>query len=219
MWQALFDELQTHGFTVIAVALDDAAGARPWIEGARPSYPCLIDREHHLADLYGLVNVPQAVWIDEDGRIVRPPETAGATDGFRLMDRRTFTMPEAAAAERVQVKQRYLDAVRDWARAGRASRYALDAARVAARVETPPPEVALAQAHFRLGEHLARVGQADEARTHFDEAIRLHPDSWAIWRRTAPKDARGLASGEAFWARVDALGERPYYKPADISSP
>jgi len=219
VWQALFDELQGHGFTVIAVALDDLAGARPWIEGARPTYPCLIDREHHLADLYGLVNVPQAVWIDEDGRIVRPPETAGATDGFRRMDRRTFTMPEEAAAERVQVRQRYLDALRDWARAGRDSRHALDAATVAARVETPPPEVALAQAHFRLGEHLARVGQADEARTHFDEAIRLHPDSWAIWRRTAPKDARGLASGEAFWARVDALGERPYYKPADISSP
>jgi len=216
VWQALFDELQGHGFTVIAVALDDLAGARPWIEGARPTYPCLIDREHHLADLYGLVNVPQAVWIDEDGRIVRPPETAGATDGFRRMDRRTFTMPEEAAAERVQVRQRYLDALRDWARAGRDSRHALDAATVAARVETPPSEVALAQAHFRLGEHLARAGRADEARTHFDEAIRLHPDSWAIWRRTAPKDARGLASGEAFWARVDALGERPYYRPADL---
>ena len=216
MWQALFDELQGHGFTVIAVALDDPAGARPWIEGARPTYPCLIDREHHLADLYGLVNVPQAVWIDEDGRIVRPPETAGATDGFRRMDRRTFTMPEEAAAERVQVRQRYLDAVRDWARAGRASRHALDAAAVAARVETPPPSVALAQAHFRLGEYLGQQGRTDEARAHFDEAIRLHPDSWAIWRRTAPKDARGLASGEAFWARVDALGERPYYRPADL---
>lgn len=216
MWQALFDELQGHGFTVIAVALDDLAGARPWIEGARPTYPCLIDREHHLADLYGLVNVPQAVWIDEEGRIVRPPETAGATDGFRRMDRRTFTMPEEAAAERAQVRQRYLDAVRDWARAGRASRYALDAAAVASRVDTPPPSVALAQAHFRLGEHLGQQGRFDEARAHFDEAIRLHPDSWAIWRRTAPKDARGLASGEAFWARVDALGERPYYRPADL---
>lgn len=213
MWQALFDELSGHGFTILAVALDDPAGARPWIEGASPAYPCLIDREHHVADLYGLVNVPQAVWIDEDGRIVRPPETAGATDGFRRMDRRTFTMPEEAAAERVQVKQRYLDAVRDWVRAGR---HALDAAAVAARVESPSPAVALAQAHFRLGEYLDRQGRSHEARAHFDEAIRLHPDSWAIWRRTAPKDARGLASGEAFWARVDALGERPYYRPADL---
>ena len=51
--------------------------------GARPTYPCLIDRDHHVADLYNLVNVPQAVWIDEHGRIVRPPETAGSTDGFR----------------------------------------------------------------------------------------------------------------------------------------
>jgi hypothetical protein len=26
----------------------------------------------------------------------------------------------------------------------------------------------------------------------------------------------GLASGPAFWARVDALGERSYYEPAQI---
>jgi len=76
VWQSLAQELKDHPFTVLAVALDQAESARPWIEAAKATYPCLIDSDHHVADLYNLVNVPQAVWIDEQGRIVRPPETA-----------------------------------------------------------------------------------------------------------------------------------------------
>ena len=98
MWQALFDELESRNFVVLAVAMDQPEAARPWVQAAKPAYPCLIDRDHHVADLYGLVNVPQAVWIDESGRIVRPPETAGSTDGFRAMDRTRFTMPDDAIA-------------------------------------------------------------------------------------------------------------------------
>lgn len=218
MWQSLHDELKDHGFTVLAVALDEPEAARPWIEAAKPGYPCVIDREHHVADLYHLVNVPQAAWIDEAGRLVRPPETAGSTDAFRAMDRRTFAMPEAAAAERVRVKERYLDAVRDWARRGAASVHALDEGRAAAKIAAPDDAVAEAHARFRLGQHLRRQGQVEEARRWLDEATRLHPDSWAMWRQAADKDARGLAAGPAFWARVDALGDRPYYPPADIAA-
>jgi len=93
VWQSLFGDMKDHGFTVLAVALDQPETARPWIEAAAATYPCLIDRDHHLADLYNMVNVPQAVWIDEEGRIVRPPETAGSMDAFRAMDRKTFTIP------------------------------------------------------------------------------------------------------------------------------
>lgn len=229
MWQSLFEELNAerdgtpggHGFVMLAVALDQPEAARPWVEAAKPTYPCLVDRDQHVADLYNLVNVPQAVWIDEQGRIVRPPETAGSTDGFRAMDRRTFAMPEAALAERTRVKAAYLDAVRDWARHGAASVHALDAARVAARLGPPPEHVAEAHAHFRLGQHLLRRGEpgdAEAARACMAEATRLHPDSWAMWRQAAAKDARGLAAGPEFWARVDALGSRPYYAPVEIAA-
>ena len=219
MWQSLFDELKDHAFTVLAVALDHADAARPWIDGAKPAYPCLIDRDHHLADLYNLVNVPQAVWIDESGRIVRPPETAGSTDGFRAMDRKTFAMPDAAVAERNRVKTLYIGAVRDWVLRGAASVNALDEGQAAARIKVPDDAIAEAHARFRLGQHLLREGRTDEAQQQMAEAIRLHPDSWAMWRQTATKTERGLAAGPEFWARVDALGSKPYYPQTDIAEP
>lgn len=216
MWQALAEELTGEGFTVLAVALDTAAAARPWIEAANPAYPCLIDADHHLAALYNLVNVPQAVWIDEVGRIVRPPETAGSDDAFRAMDRNTGALPADVLAQRQQRKTAYLDAVRQWARQGASSVNALDARAAIARLPQSSDAAAEAHAWFRLGQHLQAHGQADEAQATFAKATALHPASWAMWRQAAPKDARGLASGAAFWERVDALGDRPYYPPADI---
>jgi peroxiredoxin len=219
VWQSLFDELKDRNFTVLAVALDHADAARPWIEAAKATYPCLIDREHHLADLYNLVNVPQAVWIDEGGRIVRPPETAGSTDGFRAMVRRTGAVPDAVIAERNRVKTLYVDAVRDWARRGRESANALDESEAAAKLQVPDDAIAEAHARFRLGQHLLGLGQTDEAQQHIVAAIRLHPDSWAMWRQAAAKNERGLAAGPEFWARVDALGHRPYYPQPQIAAP
>ena len=215
LWQSLYAAHRDNGFVVLAVAMDHAGAARPWIEAASPGYPCLLDRDHHVADLYNLVNVPQAVWIDEAGRIVRPPETAGSTDGFRAMDRNTFTVPEAVIAERNRVKQAYVEAVADWARNGAASRHVLAPERVLARLQRPDAKVAEAHTHFRLGQHLLRNGHESEATAQFAKAISLHHDSWNMWRQTAAKDSRGLAAGPAFWERVDALGERAYYAPVD----
>ena len=217
MWQALSDELDDPDFIVIAVALDaDAEAARPWIEQAAPRYPVPVDREHRLAELYNLVNVPQAVWIDEAGRIVRPPETAGAYESFRSMDLATRSVPEAEAAKSKAARQLYLRAIRDWVKHGAASRHVMteDAARQ--RLPRPTAETALAHAHFRLARFLQGLGREDEARRHFAEASRLHPDSWAIWRQAAAKNDTGLAAGPEFWARVQALGDRRYYPPAEI---
>ena len=71
-------ELHPHGLEVVTVALDTggAEAARPWIEAAQPQHPSLIDQAHLLDALFGIVNVPSGVWIDEQGMIVRPPEPA-----------------------------------------------------------------------------------------------------------------------------------------------
>ena len=208
--------MKDHGFTVLAVALDQPETARPWIEAAAATYPCLIDRDHHLADLYNMVNVPQAVWIDEEGRIVRPPETAGSMDAFRAMDRKTFTIPEEVMAERNRVKTQYFDAVRDWVLRGSGSVHAMNETRAAEKLKLPDATIAEAHARFQLGRHLLREGREVEAQVQMAEASRLHPDSWAMWRQAAAKDTRGLASGPEFWKRVDALGSRDYYPPAEI---
>jgi hypothetical protein len=216
VWQSIYADLKDKNFAVIAVAMDNAEAARPWIEAAKPAYPCLIDRDHHVADLYNMVNVPQATWIDEDGRIVRPPENAGSSDAFRHMNRATKQMPAEQLAAREHIKSAYLGAVRDWVLKGSASEFAYDPAAARARLRLPDKAVANAHVHFRLARHLLRTGNSDEAALHFAEASRLHPESWNIWRQSARKDATGLASGPEFWARVDALGDRPYYRPIDM---
>jgi hypothetical protein len=216
VWQSLCDATRDLPFTVLAVALDAAAAVRPWLEAASPTFPCLVDREHRVAELYNLVNVPQAIWIDENGRMVRPPEVAGSSDGFRSSNRVTNILTDAALAERARVKAAYFDAVRDWAVRGVASPYALDAKRVMERLAVPDATIAEAHARFRLGQLLAEQGRGDEANAQFAEAARLHPDSWAIWRQNAARDARGFAVNAEFWARVDALGDRRYYPRADL---
>ena len=48
------------------------------------------------------------------------------------------------------------------------------------------------------------------------EASRLHPDSWCIWRQGAGVNETGLAALPEFWQRVDALGEARYYARVDM---
>jgi len=216
VWQSIYADLKDRDFNVVAVAMDDAEAARPWTEAAKPTYPCLIDRDHHVADLYNMVNVPQAAWIDEQGRFVRPPENAGSSDAFLGMDRTTKKMTPDQISERERTKTVYIAAVRDWVQKGSASAFAYDPDAARARLRLPDAAIANAHVHFRLARHLLRVRKPDEAARHFAEASRLHPDSWNIWRQSAQKDATGLAAGPEFWERVDALGDRPYHRPIDM---
>jgi hypothetical protein len=201
VWQELYEELVPRGFVVLSVAMDSREGdPLPWIEAGKPTYPVLIDREHRLAELYGIVNVPQAVWIDEAGRIVRPAEAAGAYEGFRKMNRSTREMPEEA----------------DWVRSGARSEHAFDADRARAHLPAITTDIATAQAMFRLGQALLRRGEQSEGQRWLQEASRLHPDSWCIWRQSAGVTDQGLAAQPDFWERVDALGSNRYYLPVDM---
>jgi hypothetical protein len=215
VWQALYEELKDKDFMVVAVAEESrgAEHARPWIEQAKSSYWQLVDTEHRLEDLYNLVNVPQAIWIDEQGGIVRPPETAGSTDHFRRMDLRTRTMSPEDQAARLAARQAYLDAVRDWVNTGR---HALPAEQARAAMPRVTPEIAEARAHFRLGVWLCAQGRSAEGDGQMAEASRLHPDSWSMWRQAADLDEVGKASGPEFWRRVQALGDKPYYPPPKL---
>jgi len=214
VWQALYEDVKHTGFVVLSVALD-SGGRRttePWITAAKPTYPCLIDERHIVADLYGMVNVPNAVWIDEGGRIVRPSETAGSTDAFRTeLDRTSKQMTATGLAERERARTAYFDAVRDWARNGSASRFVPPRDEARRRLPSRGDDHARAAAHFRLGQHLHAAGHREAALPHLAEARRLHPASWSYRRQTWELEEPGKAGSPTFWAAVDALGDQAYY--------
>jgi hypothetical protein len=217
VWQALYAELKDRNFVVIAVALDSRPGdAEKWIAPVNPGYPVLLDRQHRVAELYHMVNVPQAVWIDEQGKIVRPAESAGYDNAVKVMDRTTGKLPEDAAAHRAATKSHYYDAVRDWVRNGSASEYAFDARAAQAHLRLPTANESMAHAMFRLGQALISQGQATEGDDWLRRASELHPESWAIWRQRAGLDHRGLAALPDFWERVEARGGKPYHLPIDM---
>jgi hypothetical protein len=215
VWQQLYAELKDANFMIVAVAEESrgADHARPWIEQARSEYWQLIDTEHRLEDLYNLVNVPQAIWIDEQGRIVRPPETAGSTDHFRRMDLKARTMTPEDQAARLAARVAYMNAVRAWVRTGQ---HAMSTDAVRLNLPKVTPEIAEARARFRLGLWLRADGRAAEGDRQMAEASRLHPDSWSLWRQAADLDEVGKAGGPEFWKRVQALGDKPYYPPPKL---
>src|SRR5215510_10016449 len=76
VWQVIREELRPLGLEIVAVAMDTlgAEAAGPWIDAAKTSCPQLLDPEHSLGALLGVINVPMGVWIDESGVLVRPAE-------------------------------------------------------------------------------------------------------------------------------------------------
>jgi len=246
VWQGIYEELRDRNFVFLAVALDTAGAAAAgsfaraegsgplgpiiqrimgwsdalWGRSARPTYPILLDEKHIVAERYDMTNVPTTVWIDEEGRIVRPPETAGAGDTVRHIDLTTFTIPDDVAARGQAGRSRYVDAVRDWVHNGGASRFVLSPDAVAARSRGPDDAAARAHACFQLAGWLYRHGRAEAARPWFEEAVRLRPEAWTFRRQmlavATPGAIGNLAAGPEYWQAVRSFGERPYYEPPDL---
>jgi hypothetical protein len=200
VWQALRAELHPLGVEVVTVGID-AAGAdecRPFIEAARPEHPSLVDTTHRLAELFGVVNIPNGVWIDEHGTIVRPAEPANphppsAERPYRPTDGMPEHMNEIMAeASRIQVDGRYVDMIRDWAHRGAQSPYALAPDDVVGRSRPRDRTAAEGQAHLELGAALWARGDRRGAEAHWREAHRRDPQNF-----TAKRQAWSLAAPEA----------------------
>jgi len=209
VWQALRNEYHPLGFELVTVGLDalGAEGCRAFIEAARPEHPALIDQHHVLAELFGVINIPQSIWIDERGMIVRPAETAPAPPGppreraiqpdMPLPPRFMEIMGEAMKIPNDSAS--YHEALRDWVHNGAASRYAMSPEQVIARSRPRDESIARGHAHFELATELERRGDHAAAIQHFREAHRLVPDSWTF-RRQAWSLERGMEGALArFW--------------------
>ncbi len=228
MWQELRQELRPQGLEIVTVALDTggADAARRWIEAARPDHPALIDQAHLLDELFGIVNVPSGVWIDEGGTIVRPPETAyPRRPPFLDRPLPADATPEAAArfaeVRKLRIEpERYIAALRDWVARGAASPYALPPEEVLRRSRPRPVGEATAAAHFALGQHLHRTGRPAAAVPHFRAAHRLQPDNWTYKRQawSLVDPAQGpTPQYEGDWlSDVRRAGAENYYPPLEL---
>jgi tetratricopeptide (TPR) repeat protein len=182
--------------------------------------------------LFGIVNVPSGVWIDEDGMIVRPPEPAWPG---KSMWREIVKIPEVLPDDldpflrkslelpsKIKVDPaKYLAALRDWAANGTASQYALQPDEVVGRSQGRSTENSEAAAHFEIGQWLQKNGQSDDAVEHFKRAHELQPDNWTFkrqaWQYVSPllQDARAVY-GTGWADEVERFGPENYYRPSDL---
>lgn len=239
MWQTLRSELHPLGLEIVTVALDTAGpeAARPWIESAQPEHPSLIDQAHLLDELLGIVNVPNGVWIDEAGMLVRPAEpafphrptfldadTSASSEtppAEELSPRRRRLAETLAEARKIRIQpERYLTALRDWVVNGAASRYALSPDEVIQRSQPRSPALAEAAASFELGQHLYRQGAVEDAVPWFRSAHRLQPDNWTYkrqaWFFADPLQGSTTLYDGDWLADVRAIGAEHYYPPLDM---
>ena len=228
MWRELRDELQPAGFELVTVALETRgwAEAARWVEAAAATHPSLLDSAHLLGSLYGIVNVPTAFWVDEEGLLVRPPETAFPRRS-PLLD---LDIPDDVNPRLREVLEEskklyadgtaYVAALRDWVAHGRQSRFALPPEEVMRRLAERSPDACRAAAHFELAQHLQRGGHGDRAVVHFKEAHRFAPANWAYQRQAWSIVDRTQSPNEVYptgWLEeVRASGPENYYAEPDL---
>ncbi len=200
-WQALHDELESEGFTVVAVAIDQSADdVRPWIDGI--SMPVLYDPQHVLTESYAISNVPTVVWIDEDDNIARPNGLAHGSDIFA-----DFTGVESGP---------HLDEIRRWARDGEIP-VTEDEARTA--VGDLSADEVLARLHFRVAAEAHRQGLEDVTKRHVARASELAPDDFTIWRAGMPLVGED-PFGDAMLAKYEEWKQKgmPYHGLPAVTS-
>ena len=196
-WQKLYEELGDRGFSVISVALDRSANdARPFIEKAGATHPSLIDSEHRVAHLYGMINVSTVVWIDERSRVVRPPTIEYGTDRFK-----EFHGRECAP---------HLESLRAWVVEGRLP---MTPDEVRATQMLPSADEQLARAEFSLAWYLVKAGRLERAVLHLDRAGDLSTFDWTIRRAALPirgENPMGLEFLDTLYKEWEIAGKPDY---------
>ena len=220
-------ELHPKGVEIVTVSMELSGpeASRQYIEAAHADHPSLLDPTYQMAALFGVINIPNVIWIDEQGLIVRPAEP-GWPSGDRTIPAALFTAlpamgrapnaPERStpAADQMtllssgQDRPTYADALRDWAENGATSRFALSPEEVIARSQPRPLSKSEGAAHFELANHLWQAGHRDLAIAHFNESHRLQPDNWTYKRQAWSLVGNERVGGEfGRWVQAPLEGE------------
>ena len=160
----------------------------------------MIDPTHHVADLYGIINVSTVIWIDETGKIVRPNAIEYGSNLFK-----EFHGLDAGP---------HLDAVRAWVREGTVEGSEPDGVR--RRRMPPTDDEQLARAEFALAWHLHQTGETEAAERHFERAGELSPFDWTIRRGSMPIRGQNPMGPEFFelFKEWEAAGKPAYESEA-----
>ncbi len=156
-----------------------------------------------MPDLYGMINVPTILWIDEEGRIARPNDVAFGSNDFKEM-----TGIDS---------EQHLQRLRAWVR-GESPAMTPEEARAAQTLPTEAEQEA--RAEFTLGWWLSQRGHGDDAEPHYVRAGELAPHDFTIRRGAMP--IRGLdPMGEDFMKIVAEWSEagNAFYRPIEAVSP
>ena len=226
MWQTLRNELHPKGVEIVTVSLEMSGPefSRAYIEAAAPEHPSLLDPDHSMDALFGVTNIPNVIWINEEGVIVRPPEPGWPSERS-TMPREVFAaMPAMGLAPSGPRRQTepvdqmtllmsgqdrgaYADSIRDWAEHGADSRFALSPDEVVARSQPRSLSKSAGAAHFELANRLWMSGQRDAAIAHFNECHRLQPENWTYKRQAWSLVGRESVDGPiGGWVQAPLLG-------------
>jgi len=157
------------------------------------SFPVLLDANHRVAELFGVINIPSTVWFDETGAMVRPPTIAPGDDRWR-----DYTGVDAST---------HHDALRKWVIDGD-----IDNSLMKHWSQPNAVDAGLARAHRRVAAWLHRHGRDDLAKDHFEQAAQLAPMDWTIRRGSMPlqgEDPFGQPLMD-FWQEWEGAGKPGY---------
>lgn len=143
------------------------------------------------------------VWIDEQGRVVRPAEPAWTSSRTSTFGGKPLTIEG----------EPYVAALRDWVANGDQSAYVLSDEAFAQRVTPRTPADMEADASFKLGVWFQQAGNAELAAKYFGRAQALNPDDWNYYRQEwsfTPQDA------DRKWLERFLKQQQPYYPKLKI---
>lgn len=203
-WQTIYQELKDKNFELIAVAEDTEgeSAAGKYYDRAKATYTTLIDPKHSVGSLYGMVNVPSGVWIDEEGNIVRPPEMAYA--------KRLKVLGQEIGDDR------YVPALRDWVERGEESAYVMSSEKLKERLAPKDDKRRLADAYFKLGVYFHDLGEMSNAKKNWEESQKLAPENWNYHRQDWSYSSTDKVV--KWMKKVRELEGKPYYAPIDFSA-
>ena len=130
---------------------------KPWHDKADAEFTTLIDSQNILGNTYNLKAIPYGVMIDEAGRLVKQPFN------INVAKKETIKMLETWLSDPTYNTRLLRD--------------------ITPLKKSENPKVIEANARFKLGLTLLKIGKKQEAMIEWRKALELDPKNWIIHKQ------------------------------------